>query len=180
MRLSRILIVALVVVVLIVGCLFAILMISAQSIRSATAAANAAGWTYDAETLRGRVSAQMGTLPDWGPVEVSGSQDFRVIDTATSGKGVMASVDKSGRVTQFWVGDNNLSSLSQGISTIVESAIPTAAVADKTALEAKLSALVQAGHPGHTDFVTVDGVTFSAANARGYSLSAKSTGLPTG
>jgi hypothetical protein len=45
----------------------------------------------------------------------------------------MAYLDNNGRVTQFRVGDDNISVLSQGITTIVESAIRTAPAADKSA-----------------------------------------------
>jgi len=141
-----------------------------------TAAAAAAGWTSDAETLRTRLSAQMGALPDWGPVVKMGYLDTRSIDTAPSGKGALAYVDSSGRVTQFVLGDVNLSSLTDNASAVVEAAIPAAAAADKSGLKARLIALVQAGHPGHTDLVTVDGVTFSASHPGSYQLGAQASG----
>jgi hypothetical protein len=45
----------------------------------------------------------------------------------------MVYVDGSGRVTRLWLGDDTPSSLSLGVSTVVESAIPMAAAADNPA-----------------------------------------------
>jgi hypothetical protein len=177
MRLPKPLIIAITVAAAIAACLFAALLIHVQSIRSATAAAGAAGWTSDPETLRGRLIAQLGPLPDWGPVEQVGTGSYREIDTDPAGDGVGADLDASGRVTEFTMGDSSLSSLSRGVAAVVETAIPTATAADKARLKASITALVNAGHPGLTDFVTADGVTFSASRqGPKYQVGAKTNG----
>ena len=65
--------------------------------------------------------------------------------------------------------DDNLSSLSPDVSTVVESAIPTAAAADKASLKTSLVALARGG-PSRQGRVT-----FSTAKTQSYTLGAKTS-----